>query len=552
MLDRYAKPDETCREHIFDRVAHTLSLAEKTEDRAHWRRRFLDTLSQGFLPAGRILANAGMPGGTTMINCFVLPLSDLRFHKQAAAAMKTLRAGGGVGYDLSRLVPSQPGDTPHQWHEGISPVAALRILDCTCDTLRSARRGAQLAALRWDHPDILRFVHAKRAGELSTFNLSVAVTDAFIQAVQADAPVKLSAPRATPVVISARHLWDEMTTSAAETGEPGMLFIDEINRSNNLSYCEVIAAANPCAEQPLPAYGGCCLGSVNLCRFVQSPFQSDASFRFDRLLAVVEVAVRMLDNVLDVTAWPLPAQRSEAMAKRRIGLGITGLADALLMLNLPYDAEPARAFATNLMRRMRDQAYGASVELAREKGRFPRLDAPCYLAAPHFAQRLPESLQSDIRRHGIRNSHLLSIAPTGSISLAFGDNCSPGIEPPFGWRYSRPIRRPDGTSQTFVLQDHAWRLFSSLNEGQARQPDHFKTAHDISPYDHLAMLTSLAPLVDGGISKTINLASDFPASLVGPLFMKAWQAGAKGLTVYRANRVLRPLMRDEFECKSSC
>ena len=844
LLEKYAKGDEKDLHDVRARVARALAQPEAPDQREAWAARFLDALQNGFVPAGRINSAAGTELSATLINCFVQPVGDSiaqledgvpGIYTALTEAAETMRRGGGVGYDFSRIRPQGAwvGSTRSR---ASGPVSYMRVFDRSCETVESAgsRRGAQMAVLRCDHPDIEAFIHAKDQGDLTNFNISVGVTDAFMQAVDDDALFDLvhrAQPSEDQVAAGAkqrgdglwiyrqpraRALWEQIMRCTYDHAEPGVLFLDRINQDNNLSYCETIAATNPCVtadtwvqtsegprqvsqligqpfvaivdgkpyrtesegffesgakpvhllrtregyslkltadhevrragprrdewvaasqlkpgdaivlndhravewgetdidrddgvaigtaivelarmggmlglvkplvkptieahsfaccagilqtifstdgwvdasgpsihlasnsrpdletlqrmllrlgiasaivadakaaqiviadrdaqrflqrvglvgeaastnlealisranaapergrltatfesltligeepvydvtvedvhafdanglmvkncgEQPLPPYGCCCLGSIDLTHFVRDPFEADASFDHDAFAALAKTATRALDNVLDITVWPLPAQAAEANAKRRVGLGFTGLGDALAMLNLRYDTPAARDAAQRIAQTMRDAAYDASADLAIERGAFPLFNADLFLSRGTFASRLPPALKDKVRAQGLRNSHLLSIAPTGTISLAFADNASNGIEPPFSWSYTRKKRMPDGSAKAYAVEDHAWRLYRHLKGVDAPLTDAFVTALEMSAESHAAMVAAVAPYVDTSISKTVNVPADYPFADFEGLYRFAWKAGLKGLATYRPNAVL--------------
>lgn len=568
LLEKYAKNGEQSSLEIQTRVATALASVEPEEDRERIGAEFLEALISGFVPAGRIMSAAGASINATLMNCFVQPVGDSivedeqgypGIYKALAQAAETMRRGGGVGYDFSRIRPKAAMVTGTR-SRASGPLSFMRVFDASCETVESAgaRRGAQMGVLRCDHPDIESFIHAKDDGSFRNFNLSVGVTDAFMQAVVDDTTIELvhavepgsesATDGFTPYKRSsdgkwvyskprARDLWDQIMRSTYDHAEPGILFIDRMNQENNLWYCETIEATNPCAEQPLPPYGCCDLGSINLTKFVCDPFTTQASFDFKAFTKVVYSSIRMLDNVLDLTFWPLREQKEEAIAKRRIGLGFLGLGDACIMLGYKYNTEDARSFAARVASTMRDSAYLASVGLAKTKGAFPLFNAEKFLNSG-FAKRLPKSIREQIKRFGLRNSHLLSIAPTGTISLAFADNASNGIEPAFSWTYDRKKRTADGASTTYEVADHAWRVYCANGGDKNNLPPQFVTALEMSANDHMLMLEAVQPYIDTSISKTVNVPADYPYEDFKDLYLNGWKANLKGLATYRPNSVL--------------
>lgn len=555
-------PLEASIEDTWTRVARYVAHVE-SRNTIHFEHSFYELLKEfRFLPGGRILAGAGTSRRVTLFNCFVMGTiedSMAGIFDNLKEAAVTLQQGGGVGYDFSTLRPAG-SSAKGTGAFACGPVPFMTIWDAMCATILStgARAGAMMATLRCDHPDIEAFIRSKRVpGVLSRFNISVLVSDAFITAVQNDEPWQLvfpleknepregeivhrhwgasSAPTACRVhrVVSARQLWDEIMKRAYEGAEPGVLFVDRINQSNNLSYRETISATNPCGELPLPPYGACNLGSLNLAKFVKDPFSTQSLFDFEGLEACVRVAVRFLDNVIDVSAFPLPQQAAQARGSRRIGLGITGLADALLMLGIRYGSDKSFIQAQNIMSRICHAAYGASVQLACERGPFPFYNAEKYLASS-FVQRLPADLREGIREHGIRNSHLLAVAPAGTISV-LANNVSSGLEPIFAASYSRRVRGSNGEVDQFEVVDYAIALWRQRAE--EAMPPNFVDAYDVTPDEHLAMQAALQPFVDSAISKTINVPQGYSFERFKNVFLSAYDLGLKGVTAFRPNAV---------------
>ncbi len=524
---------------MWGRVARAVAAAEA--DPAAWEPVFREALEDfRFLPAGRILSGAGSQRQVTLFNCFVmgtLPDDMGGIYEHLREAALTLQQGGGIGYDFSTIRPK--GAPVHGvGADAAGPLSFMDVWDAMCRTVMSAghRRGAMMATLACDHPDIEAFIDAKRdPRRLRMFNLSVLVGDDFMRAVRQDAPWPLRFGGTIRKTVPARALWDRIMRATYAYAEPGVIFIDRINRRNNLHYCETISATNPCGEQPLPPYGACLLGSLNLARLVRRPFAADAALDLVELDRLTRVAVRMLDDVIDISGFPLERQRAEAMAKRRIGLGVTGLADALIMVGARYGSEQAVALTEAWMAALRRAAYLASTELAAEKGAFPLFDRDAYLAGEAIRD-LDADVRAAIARHGIRNALLTSVAPTGTISL-LADNVSSGIEPVFSFTYTRSVLMPDGTRHDEAVADHAYRLYRRLKGEQAPLTEAFVTAQSLTPADHVRMQAAVQKYVDSSISKTINVPEAISFDAFKDVYALAYDSDCKGCTTYRPNDV---------------
>ncbi|MDO5614503.1 MAG: adenosylcobalamin-dependent ribonucleoside-diphosphate reductase [Paracoccus sp. (in: a-proteobacteria)] len=538
LRDADGTPIDLSVEDSWRRVARDLASVEADPDA--WEPRFYAALEDfKFLPAGRILAGAGTGRSVTLFNCFVMgtiPDDMGGIFDMLREAALTMQQGGGIGYDFSTIRP-RGAEVRGVAADASGPLSFMDVWDAMCRTIMSAgsRRGAMMATMRCDHPDIEAFIAAKQdSARLRMFNLSVLVTDAFMQAVQGDGPWDLVFGGKIYHTVQARDLWNRIMRATYDYAEPGVIFIDRINAANNLHYAETIAATNPCGEQPLPPYGACLLGSVNLARLVTDPFTPQARLDGAALDDLVRTAIRMMDNVVDASRFPLPQQAAEAQAKRRIGLGVTGLADALLMLGLRYGALDAVAQTRDWMRAIARAAYLASAGLAAEKGAFPLFDADEYLASG-FMQRMDDEVRTAIAQHGIRNALLTSIAPTGTISLYAG-NVSSGIEPVFAYAYTRKVLQKDGSRTEEEVVDYAVQMWRDLH-GDARLPDYFVNAQTLAPLDHVAMQAAAQEWVDSSISKTINCPEDISFDDFKGVYLAAWDLGCKGCTTYRPNEV---------------
>lgn len=531
-------PVDRTVEDSWRRIAR--SLAEVEKDPAHWEERFYAALEDfKYLPAGRITAGAGTGRNVTLFNCFVMgtiPDSMSGIFDMLKEAALTMQQGGGIGYDFSTIRP-RGADVLGVAADASGPLSFMDVWDAMCRTIMSAgsRRGAMMATMRCDHPDIEDFITAKSdSARLRMFNLSVLVTDDFMEAVKADGSWELKFGGKVYHTLQARDLWNKIMQSTYDFAEPGVIFIDRINKANNLSYCETIAATNPCGEQPLPPYGACLLGSINLARLVADPFGKKAKLDQDKLDELVRLAVRMMDNVVDASQFPLHEQALEAQNKRRIGLGVTGLADALLMLGLRYGSDEAAKQTEDWLHQIARSAYLASVDLAKEKGAFPLFDAEKYLASGTM-QQMDDDVRAEIAKHGIRNALLTSIAPTGTISLYAG-NVSSGIEPVFAYAYTRKVLQKDGSRTEEEVVDYAVQMWRD-KFGDKELPDYFVNAQTLEPLDHVRMQAAAQKWVDSSISKTINCPEDISFEGFKDVYMEAYETGCKGCTTYRPNDV---------------
>ena len=533
-------PVDATVEATWDRVAGALAEAETPAERALWRARFREALDGfHFLPAGRILAGAGTGRSVTLFNCFVMgdvPDDMGGIFEALKEAALTMQQGGGIGYDFSTLRP-KGAEVKGVGADASGPLSFMDVWDAMCRTIMSAgsRRGAMMATMACDHPDIEEFIEAKREpGRLTMFNLSVLITDAFMQAVEDDADWPLVFGGKTYKTLKARTLWDRIMSATYAYAEPGVIFIDRINQRNNLAYCETIHATNPCGEQPLPPYGACLLGSINLAPLVRAPFEEAAHIDEAELAGLVRTAVRAMDNVIDISRFPLPQQEHEAKAKRRIGLGVTGLADALALCNVRYGSDESIRLIEQWMHTIQRAAYLTSADLAAEKGAFPLFDREAFLAG-ETVRALDGDIRDRIAEKGIRNALLTSIAPTGTISLLAG-NVSSGIEPIFALDYTRKVLQPDGTRREEKVVDYAVALYRE-RFGEKALPAHFVTTEDLTPHEHLKVQEAVQKYIDSSISKTINCPEDLSFDAFKTVYRDAYEMGLKGCTTYRPSDV---------------
>ncbi|MHA6264869.1 adenosylcobalamin-dependent ribonucleoside-diphosphate reductase [Arenibacterium sp. CAU 1754] len=536
--DEEGTPIDKSVEDTWRRIARDLARVE--DDPGKWEEVFYEALTDfKYLPAGRITAGAGTARQVTLFNCFVMgtiPDSMGGIFEMLKEAALTMQQGGGIGYDFSTIRP-KGASVSGVAADASGPLSFMDVWDAMCRTIMSAgsRRGAMMATMRCDHPDIEDFIIAKSdSARLRMFNLSVLVTDAFMEAVKTDGPWELEFDGKVYHTLQARDLWNRIMQGTYDYAEPGVIFIDRINAANNLNYCETIAATNPCGEQPLPPYGACLLGSINLARMISEPFEDGAALNEAALSDLVTTAVRMMDNVVDASKFPLPQQAEEARNKRRIGLGVTGLADALLMLGLRYGSDEAARQTEHWLHAIARAAYLASVQLAKEKGAFPLFDADGYLASGNM-MNMDDDVRAAVREHGIRNALLTSIAPTGTISLYAG-NVSSGIEPVFAYAYNRKVLQKDGSRTEEEVVDYAVQMWRD-EFGDRELPEYFVNAQTLSPSDHVKMQAAAQKWVDSSISKTINCPEDISFDDFKDVYMQAWDTGCKGCTTYRPNEV---------------
>ena len=538
-------------EDTWRRIAVALSKAEANPKK--WESIFYDSLTDfKFLPAGRIIAGSGTARNVTLFNCFVMgviPDSMSGIFDMLKEAALTMQQGGGIGYDFSTIRP-KGSIVKGIAADASGPVSFMDVWDSMCRTIMSAgsRRGAMMATMRCDHPDIEEFIAAKSdSKKLRMFNLSVLVSDAFMEALKKGEDWRLTFNDKIYKVIKAADLWDKIMRATYKYAEPGVIFIDRINEANNLRYCETITATNPCGEQPLPPYGACLLGSINLARLVEYPFGENAHLDVSQLENLVATAVRMMDNVIEVSQFPLEVQKLEALNKRRIGLGVTGLADALLMVGLRYGSDEAVEKTEEWMKLIARASYKASINLAKEKGAFSLFDPEKLIASGNMKQ-MDDDIKQAVRKFGIRNALLTSIAPTGTISLYAG-NVSSGIEPVFAYSYTRKVLQNDGSHIEEEVVDYAVQMWRD-KFGDAQLPDYFVSAQNLTPSDHVKMQAAAQKWVDSSISKTINCPEDISFDDFKEVYMQAYDTGCKGCTTYRPNEVTGSVLSVASEEKS--
>ena len=546
-------PSDNNYEDTCNRIASSIS--ENEIDKEYWNKKFYNMLVNfEFLPGGRIIANAGTGyDNVTMFNCYVM--NDINdsisgiFDTVKNAAL-TQKQGGGVGYDFSTLRPE--GFKIHGCGAIASgPISFMQVLDATCKTIMSAgqRRGAQMGVMSCDHPDIEEFIKAKHENKtLNMFNLSVAITDKFIIAVKNDEDWDLKFGEIVHKTIKARYLWDLIMQSTYNYSEPGFILIDRINYYNNLYYCEKINATNPCGEQPLPPYGACLLGSINLTKFVDNKFTKNAKINYQKIKEIVKIAIRMLDNVIDISHYPLKEQKTEAINKRRVGIGITGLANLFMYMGVKYGSKESVKLSEEIMKIITYSAYESSVELSKEKGSFPKFDKDKYITG-NFIKSLPKNIINNIKKYGIRNSHLISIAPTGTISLLAG-NISSGLEPVFSFKYKRKIRNTTEEDVNEIdIMDYAYdeylKFLNVKNIDEKELPEHFVTTDNITPFEHLEIQSILQKYTDSSISKTINVPANYPLKDFKDIYIKAYDKGLKGCTTFRPTEFISGVLIKE-------